>query len=543
MVSPFVIYPAFSDIYSYIVSPFDTYPAFSDAYSYTFCHQSCLLGYIDSYMVSPFVIYPAFSDIYSYIVSPFDTYPAFSDVYSYMAADTHSTSRILVAIVKMCFETKNWDALNENIVLLTKRRGQIKQSVTKMIQEACTYVDKTPSKEVKLKLIDTLRSVTAGKIYVEIERARLTRILAKIREDDGDINGAATVLQELQVETFGSMEKKEKVEFILEQMRLCLAKKDYIRTQIISKKVSTRFFEDADTIDLKLKFYQLMIELDQHEGSYLAICKHYMAIYNTEQIQKDKDKMKDALRCVVLYLVLAPFDNEQSDLLHRVSTDKNLEEIEFYQKFLNNFNTNEIIKWGSLCKDYESGLKAGENATFVFSSSSKVEGGEKRWADLKNRVVEHNIRVMAKYYTRIRMQRMATLLDLAESATFSKMLGRGVEKSNCNATVSRVSSFQNIRVMAKYYTRIRMQRMATLLDLAESETEEFLSNLVVNKTVQAKIDRLEGVVSFSQSRDPNSVLNGWSNRVSDLMHLIHKTNHLINKENMVHRIAPASAKA
>lgn len=36
-----------------------------------------------------------------------------------------------------------------------------------------------------------------------------------------------------------------------------------------------------------------MIELDQHEGSYLAICKHYMAIYNTEQIQKDKDKMKD----------------------------------------------------------------------------------------------------------------------------------------------------------------------------------------------------------------------------------------------------------
>ena len=45
--------------------------------------------------------------------------------------------------------------------------------------------------------------------------------------------------------------------------------------------------------DLKLKFYQLMIELDQHEGSYLAICKHYLAIYNTEQIQKDKDQMKD----------------------------------------------------------------------------------------------------------------------------------------------------------------------------------------------------------------------------------------------------------
>ena len=43
------------------------------------------------------------------------------------------------------------------------------------------------------------------------------------------------------------MEKKEKVEFILEQMRLCLAKKDYIRTQIISKKINTKFFDEEGT--------------------------------------------------------------------------------------------------------------------------------------------------------------------------------------------------------------------------------------------------------------------------------------------------------
>lgn len=44
------------------------------------------------------------------------------------------------------------------------------------------------------------------------------------------------------METFGSMEKGEKVRFILEQMRLCLATNDFIRTQIISKKISTKFF-------------------------------------------------------------------------------------------------------------------------------------------------------------------------------------------------------------------------------------------------------------------------------------------------------------
>ena len=43
------------------------------------------------------------------------------------------------------------------------------------------------------------------------------------------------------------MEKAEKVEFILEQMRLCFETKDFVRTQIISKKISTKYFEGKDT--------------------------------------------------------------------------------------------------------------------------------------------------------------------------------------------------------------------------------------------------------------------------------------------------------
>jgi 26S proteasome regulatory subunit N5 len=54
-----------------------------------------------------------------------------------------------------------------------------------------------------------------GKIYVENERARLTHRLAKIREEEGDLQDAAKILQELQVETYGSMERKEKVREVL----------------------------------------------------------------------------------------------------------------------------------------------------------------------------------------------------------------------------------------------------------------------------------------------------------------------------------------
>lgn len=398
-------------------------------------------------------------------------------------SDAHSTGTILIAIVKICFEAKNWTALNEHIVTLTKRRSQIKSAVTKMIQECCTYVDKMPDKETMLKFIDTLRNVTAGKIYVEIERARLTHKLATFKEQEGDVMEAASILSELQVETFGSMEKKEKVELILEQMRLCLAKKDYIRTQIISKKINTKFFDEDGTQELKLKYYKLMIQLDQHEGSYLSISKHYRAVYSTPSIQEDPPKRKEALKCVVLYLILAPFDNEQSDLVHRVKEEKNLEEIPKYKELLQLFITPELIKRSCLCEYYEQELKIGSAdnpATDVFKPDA--EDGIKRWQDLKNRVVEHNIRIMAQYYTRITLERMAHLLDL------------------------------NVK-----------------------ETEEFLSNLVVNKTVQAKTDRLAGIVNFSQHKDPNEVLNEWSHNISSLMQLVNKATHLINKEEMIHK--------
>jgi len=48
-------------------------------------------------------------------------------------------------------------------------------------------------------------------IYVEVEQARLTHRYSKMKEEDGDIVAAATTMQELQVETYGSMDKREKV--------------------------------------------------------------------------------------------------------------------------------------------------------------------------------------------------------------------------------------------------------------------------------------------------------------------------------------------
>ena len=54
--------------------------------------------------------------------------------------DMHSASKILVAIVQMCYEAKEWTTLNEHLIMLSKKRSQLKASVTKMVQVRLSWV-------------------------------------------------------------------------------------------------------------------------------------------------------------------------------------------------------------------------------------------------------------------------------------------------------------------------------------------------------------------------------------------------------------------
>lgn len=390
-----------------------------------------------------------------------------------IACDVASTTRVLVAIVTMCHDAQDWHALGEYVVLLSKRRGQLKQSVTKMVQKACEYLEVAPDKATMLRLLETLRTVTAGKIHVEIERARLTLKLAKIKEADGEIAEAADILQELQVETFGSMDRREKVEFILEQMRLGLLRKDFVRTQIISKKISVRFFEDTTTHDLKRKYYRQMIEVARNDNNYLEICKYNRALLDTPSVQADPLECRSVLQDVVLFAVLSPFSNEQSDLLARIQADPLLASLPEYAAIVQCMTTKEAQPWAL----FEARFGAVLHAAAAFSGANNTQ----LWTDIRKRVVEHSV-----------------------------------------------------RVIAGYYTRITTARMCSLLSLTQQECEDVLSSLVNSKTIFAKIDRPAGLVSFRAPQLPSDRLNDWASSTNSLMQLVDKATHVIAKEKIVH---------
>lgn len=74
-----------------------------------------------------------------------------------------------------------------------------------------------------------------------------------------------------------------------------------------------------------------MIELDGHEGGYLAVCRHYRAVLATPSVLAEAARRDEALQSAVLFLLLAPYDNEQADLTHRMLQDPLLDHVPEYK--------------------------------------------------------------------------------------------------------------------------------------------------------------------------------------------------------------------
>eukprot|EP00873_Tetraselmis_striata_P044662 jgi/Tetstr1/464926/TSEL_009660.t1 len=417
-----------------------------------------------------------------------------------LAENLRATKMCCTAVLEVCYDAKDWKLLNEHVMLLAKRRAQLKQAVQAFVRQAMGYISDTPDLPTKVELIKTLQSVTEGKIYVEIERARLTKMLAKIKEDEGDIEGAADILQEVAVETFGAMAKVEKIAYIMEQVRLCLDRKDFTRALILSKKISPRVFRDAarkeeageigiegtaieapaegtpDMQALKLQYYGLMIRYYAHHDNYLEVCRSYKAILDTKSIEEEPAKWMPVLKCIVWNVVLAPNGTEQVTLLNNTAGDKRLDDMPMYKKLLSTFITDEVVRWSQLSAEYAAEMQAiGE----IFGG----EVGSKRAEDFRLRVVEHNI-----------------------------------------------------LVIAKYYSRVQMPRLAELLDLSADEAEKRLSEMVVSKALYARVDRPAGFVRFNERTEPSQILNKWSNNMAKLLDLVEKSCQQIQKESMQYKV-------
>lgn len=183
----------------------------------------------------------------------------------------------------------------------------------------------------------------------------MTRILSNLKKEQGDVKAARDILCELQVETFGSMAQREKTEFILEQVKLCIDCEDWTQAGILSRKIGTKYFarkptrtpeqiekdrKDAeerekkrsaddppvepedDVTDLKLEYYGQQVQLARQESKYLEACKHYRQVLDTQKVE-DTPSMLTSVRLSCLFTKQHPNDcvgPPTSMLVHHPST-------------------------------------------------------------------------------------------------------------------------------------------------------------------------------------------------------------------------------
>ncbi|THH10166.1 hypothetical protein EW145_g1523 [Phellinidium pouzarii] len=432
------------------------------------------------------------------------------------ASDQKSTTRLATTISDLAYQARDYTVLNANVNQLSKKHGQLKGTVQTIVEQAMGWLEEIKSRDGLnkwLELVETLRQVTEGKIFLETPRARITLALSHYHESlanlpsstspppQKSLETASELLSDLQVETYSSMERKEKTEFLLEQMRMLVlvargkdeedrkegkddlrrGEADWIKMRVGGRKINEGFLKEkaneaclstqmtsflfrtyVEMQNLKLKFFDLMIQFALHGHDYLDVAKYYHEVWETPSIKEDAaGKGREALEHVVYYIVLAPHNNEQSDMLHRLFKYPELSKLELHYNLVKCFTTKELMRWPGIEGIYGPTLRATE----VFGS-----GAGKHWEDLHTRVIEHNI-----------------------------------------------------RVVAQYYTRIALKRLTSLLDLSAQQTEETLSRLVVSKTVWARIDRPTGIVNFRNKQSSEDVMNDWSSDMQRLLGLVEKT--------------------
>jgi 26S proteasome regulatory subunit N5 len=396
--------------------------------------------------------------------------------------DHNNLKEVSLHLVRLCRNVNNWDKLNAMLSLINKRSSQYKSTLTAVVAESMGYLDNVPSTDVKVNLLKALKEVTDGKIYLEGESAKIHFSLAKIFEDRGDLTDACNTIQDVHVETYGSLSRQQKAEYILEQIRLNLAKKDYIRVAIHSRKMNQKTIEEAGFEDIKIRFYKLQIEYYTHERNCWEIAQAYFKISNTATSDAfTSENVKAALEASIIYLLASKRNNHQYDMLHRIktaltSTFKEVNINSTVAQVLNLFAKDEIIV----------SPFAGQEELLSHSS----------WR---------------------------TFATSEELAFFLEEFGIRVIE-------------HNLRVVAKYYERISLARLGALIKLNRSDLEHHLSNMSYTGALSLKIDQPAGIVTFAPKRTSEEVLSEWSGDITKMLQLMEATCHLINRETMVHKV-------
>ncbi|KAA0171409.1 hypothetical protein FNF27_06319 [Cafeteria roenbergensis] len=390
-------------------------------------------------------------------------------------------------------------------------------------------------REARLALITSLREVTDGKIWVEVERARLTRALAEIHEAEGRPAQACTTLQDAAVETYAAMRTGEKLDFLLEQVRLCRDVGDWVRMSIIANKVQRRVIDRLEHQSRKLRHFELLACLHEQRSDALALADDFQAVLECPVVAADEARCAETLGRVAVYTALAPWTETLTARWHAILQDKRIERLPAHQALLRDLVSGEMAL-----------LPRPELAPLAADPVFKglPDGAEKLSAPeaISTLASRHPTAPSAAPSSSSTSAQSASDGSSSSSSSSSSSQAAAAAPGRAPAVpqgarwwgvLHRRVAQHNLRVAARTFSRIKFDRLCELTALTPAVCEEELRDLVTAKDLWARVDRPAGVVLFRRRQKPAQVLTSWGADLSRVLALVERTTHLIRKERMV----------
>jgi len=381
---------------------------------------------------------------------------------------------------------------------LTQRRNQSRESIIYMVKNCLNEIlPNLKNHKDSTDLLQTIIKVTEGKIFVEYEYSQAIRKMTEIYLMNNKIVEAAKLIQDVQIEAFGSLENDYKVDYILFQMQVLLEKGDYVRTLIVSNKIKRNHLDDDGFELLKIRFFHLMIEYFMHEKKYIDVSKSYKTLYdfvksiNDKLIDIEKNNKEIKPKIIENYLKI----NKENDL-------KKL--FENYVLFLSicppELETKNMLN--ELIIKYKKELDKDENILYIV---------EKRLSDD---------------------------IILIDNNLFNKYKDYEIFKKNPDLIkLFRKHWIQHdLSLFEKFFAKIHIKRINDMTLVPVDEIEKEIADMVVNNYIYAKINRIEKIVNFRKKTDYHDVLDNFNYDMDNMLKKIEETCHLINKEYLKYNI-------
>ena len=375
---------------------------------------------------------------------------------------------------------------------LTQRRNQSRESIIFMIKNSLNEVLPNLKHEKDSRdLLQTIIKVTEGKIFVEYEYSQAIRKMTEIYLMNNQFDEAAKLIQDVQIEAFGSLENIYKVEYILFQMQVLLEKGDYIRTLIVSNKVKRNHLDDEGFELLKIRFFNLMIKYYYHEKKFLEVSKCYKILFDFVKMLNEK-----------------LIDIEKKN-------------VETKPKIIDNYIV--VTKENDLKKLFENYV------LFLAICPPELET-KNMFNELK---LQYKIQLdWDKNISYIVDKRLSDDIILIDNNLFNKFKDYEIFKKD-QELIKLFRKYwiqHNLSIFEKFYSKINLKRICDMTLTPEDEVEGELADMVVNNYLFAKINRIEKIVNFRQKTDYHNVLDDFNYDMNNLMKKIEETCHLINKE-------------